>query len=86
MKIINLSCSSKICVFQEALNTKKLLNSKWTSVKPIKKEKHFLITELELDENDNVIHCLIESLISHRVQPINWTELKENERWIQGWK
>ena len=86
MKIINLSCSSKICVFQEALNTKKLLNSKWTSVKPIKKEKHFLITELELDGNDNVIHCLIEAVISHRVQPINWTELKENERWIQGWK
>jgi len=86
LKIINLSCSSKICVFQEALNTKKLLNSKWTSVKLIKKEKHFLITELELDENDNVIHCLIEAVISHRVQPINWTELKENERWIQGWK
>jgi tryptophan-rich hypothetical protein len=86
LKIINLSCSSKICVFQEALNTKKLLNSKWTSVKLIKKEKHFLITELELDENDNVIHCLIEALISHRVQPINWAELKENEHWIQGWK
>ena len=86
MKIINLSCSSKICVFQEALNTKKLLNSKWTSVKLIKKEKHFLITELELDENDNVIHCLIEAVISHRVQPINWEELKESEHWIQGWK
>ena len=68
------------------INTKKLLNSKWTSVKPIKKEKHFLITELELDENDNVIHCLIEAVISHRVQPINWAELKENEHWIQGWK
>ena len=68
------------------INTKKLLNSKWTSVKLIKKEKHFLITELELDENDNVIHCLIEALISHRVQPINWAELKENEHWIQGWK
>ena len=68
------------------INTKKLLNSKWTSVKPIKKEKHFLITELELDENDNVIHCLIEAVISHRVQQINWAELKENEHWIQGWK
>ena len=68
------------------INTKKLLNSKWTSVKKKKKEKHFLITELELDENDNVIHCLIEAVISHRVQTINWAELKENEHWIQGWK
>lgn len=68
------------------INSKKLLNSKWTAVKPINKEKHFLITELEFNENDAVIHCLIEAVISHRVQPINWTELKENERWIQGWK
>ena len=66
--------------------TKKLLNSKWTAVKPINKEKHFLISELEFDENDKVIHCLIEAVISHRVQPINWEELKEIEQWIQGWK
>ena len=30
-----------------ALNPKKLLNSKWTSVNPVNKEKHFLVTEVE---------------------------------------
>jgi len=32
------------------INPKKLLNSKWTAVNPTKKEKHFLITEVEFDE------------------------------------
>ena len=68
------------------INPKKLLNSKWTAVKPINKEKHFLISELEFDENDKVIHCLIEAVISHRVYSINSAELKESEHWIQGWK
>ena len=68
------------------LNAKKLLNSKWTLVNPIGKEKHFLITELEFDENDNVTHCLIEAVISHRSNLMNWEELKESNYWLQGWK
>ncbi len=39
------------------INPKKLLNSKWTAVKPVNKEKHFLITELKFDEEGEVIHC-----------------------------
>ena len=68
------------------INTKKFLNSKWTTVKPINKEKHFLISELEFDENDKVFHCLIEAVISNRVYTISLEELKESERWEQGWK
>ena len=68
------------------INVKKLINSKWTATNPINKEKHFLITELEFDENNNVTHCLIEAIISHRTQQIDWIELKESEHWLQGWK
>jgi|TARA_B100000780_G_scaffold262063_1_gene214914 tryptophan-rich hypothetical protein len=68
------------------INVKKLINSKWTATNPINKEKHFLITELEFDENNNVTHCLIEAVISHRTQQIDWIELKESEHWLQGWK
>jgi tryptophan-rich hypothetical protein len=68
------------------INAKKLLNSKWTAVKPINKEKHFIITELEFDDNGNVTYCLIEAVISNQTQLMNWEELKENERWLQGWK
>ena len=81
-----ITVKSNLLVAMNKINTKKLLNSKWSAVKPINKEKHFLISELEFDENDKVIHCLIEAIISHLVQPINWEELKESEHWIQGWK
>jgi tryptophan-rich hypothetical protein len=68
------------------INVKKLINSKWTAANPVNKEKHFLITELEFDENNNVTHCLIEAVISHCAQQIDWIELKESEHWLQGWK
>ena len=68
------------------ISPKKLLNSKWTAVNPVKKEKHFLVQELEFDEGGDVIHCLIETVISNRSVPIEWRELKNNSNWLQGWK
>lgn len=68
------------------ISSKKLLNSKWTAITPSNKEKHFLITKLVFDEDDIVTHCLIEAVISHRTELINWKDLKESERWLQGWK
>ncbi|MCP3699604.1 MAG: TIGR02450 family Trp-rich protein [Aliivibrio sp.] len=67
------------------INPKKLLNSKWTAVNPIQKEKHFLITEIEFEENE-VIHCLIEAIITKRTQSLDWKELKNQEHWLSGWK
>ena len=69
-----------------AINPKKLLNSKWTAVKPVNKEKHFLITELKLDEEGEVVHCLIEAILSNRTEAIDWKELKNTDTWLQGWK
>ncbi len=68
------------------INPKKLLHSKWTAVSPVNKEKHFLLTELEFDEEGNVIHCLLEAVISNRAEPIDWHQLKNSTLWRQGWK
>jgi len=68
------------------MNPKKLLNSKWTAVIPINKEKHFLVTKLEFDEEGDVVHCLIEAVISNHSMAIEWKELKNNDNWLQGWK
>jgi len=68
------------------INPKKLLHSKWTAVNPVNKEKHFLVSELELDEEGEVIHCLIEAVISNRSEQIDWKALKDNATWLQGWK
>jgi tryptophan-rich hypothetical protein len=68
------------------INPKKLLNSKWTAVTPQGKEKHFLVTEVEFDEEDSVIACSIEAVMSKRSMPIQWQELKNISNWAQGWK
>jgi len=67
-------------------NPGKLLNSKWTAVNPVQKEKHFLITKLEFDEDGDVLHCLMEAVISNRAEPIDWKELENVDNWLQGWK
>ena len=68
------------------INPRKLLNSKWTAVKPGGKEKHFIITEIKFDDEGVVTSCLIEAVISNRTLPIHWQDLKNQGQWIQGWK
>lgn len=68
------------------INPKKLLNSKWTAVRPLHKEKHFIVTEVEFDDDDNVILCSIEAVISNRSQSIDWHDLTNDKHWQQGWK
>lgn len=68
------------------INPKKLLNSKWTTVNPLNREKHFMVTEVEFDEGGVVIACLIEAVLSKRATPIEWQDLKDSEQWLQGWK
>lgn len=67
------------------LNSKKLLHSKWTAVRPRKKEKHFLVTEVEYDEDGVIIHCLIEAVMTRRSVTIDWRSLGDDDRWITGW-
>lgn len=68
------------------INPRKLLNSKWTAVKPEKKEKHFLVTDVEFDEEGVVIYCALEAVMSRRSTAIQWQELSDTRQWIQGWK
>ena len=72
--------------YMNTLNPKKLLNSKWTAVKPINKEKHFLVTEVEFDEDGIINHCLIEAVLTRRSTTFDWTALKNSDRWMNGWK
>ncbi|MEN1727137.1 MAG: TIGR02450 family Trp-rich protein [Pseudomonadota bacterium] len=68
------------------INPKKLLRSKWTAVHPRNKEKHFLIIEVEFDEDQTVARCLLEAVMSQRSFEIDWRELKDATRWRQGWQ
>lgn len=68
------------------INPKKLLNSKWTAVTPTNKEKHFMVTGVEFDEEGVVVLCEIEAIMSKRTTPINWRDLEDSASWVLGWK
>ena len=65
----------------------KLRLTKWTAVKPIDKQKHFLVSRViqpEL-ETDSVEFVEIESVFSKATQIIQWRALQNDEVWRQGW-
>jgi tryptophan-rich hypothetical protein len=69
------------------LNPKKLLLTKWTAVKPIAKQKHFLVSRVIEPElpSDPILLVEIEAVFSKAVQVIAWRELQDDEVWRQGW-
>ena len=70
------------------LSSKKLLLTKWTAVKPIAKQKHFLVSKVILPESPNeVIEFVeIEAVYSKKTTLIAWRDLTNSELWLQGWK
>ncbi len=69
------------------LNPKKLLLTKWTAVKPVAKQKHFLISRVIEPEQltDPIERIEIEAVFSKTVQEIAWRDLQDDRVWRQGW-
>ena len=69
------------------LNPKKLLLTKWTAVKPLARQKHFLVCRVIQPElpTDPVVSVEIEAVFSKATQVIAWRELQDNSVWRQGW-
>jgi tryptophan-rich hypothetical protein len=68
------------------LNPEKLHLSKWTATNPVRKDKHFIVTALIRDERETVVGCLMEAVHSRRLREIDWRELKDTAKWLQGWR
>jgi len=69
------------------LQPKKLLLSKWTAVRPLAKEKHFLVSKViepEL-EGAKVEWIELEAVHSKSIRRIDWRELKDDTQWKRGW-
>ena len=69
------------------LNPKKLQLTKWTAVKPIAKQKHFLVSRVIQPDlpTDPIVSVEIEAVFSKAVQMIAWRELQDDSVWQQGW-
>ncbi len=66
-------------------NPMKLMLSKWTAVQPKNREKHFIVTELIRDEQENIIACQIEAVVTGKSSTIDWVMLKDSRIWSMGW-
>lgn len=69
------------------LHPKKLLKTKWTAVKPVAKNKHFLVTKvIQPEPPDTTIQWVeIEAVYSGQSKLIDWHELRDDTQWRQGW-
>ncbi len=69
------------------LNPKKLLLTKWTAVKPVAKQKHFLVSRVIQPElaTDPVVSVELEAVFSKATQIIAWRDLQDDGIWRQGW-
>ena len=52
------------------INPEKLLLSKWTAVKPLKKERHFIVTRLLRGDDEQVTGCELEAVINSHAEVI----------------
>ena len=79
--------SAKLPAIPNPLHPKKLLRSKWTGVRPVAKEKHFLVTKvIEPDPPEGTIEWVeIEAAYSKKARRIAWRELRDATVWRQGW-
>jgi tryptophan-rich hypothetical protein len=68
------------------VSPKSLLNSKWTKSKVSNKEKHFIVTKVEFNEDQKVIECVVEAVINCAVYSIDWRDLKQPQQWKIGWQ
>ena len=70
------------------LRPNKLLNSKWTAVTPVNKEKHFLVIKLctPATPDEPATHVELEAVHSGRVHILPWRALQDTAQWHQGWK
>jgi tryptophan-rich hypothetical protein len=67
-------------------NPDKLLLSKWTAVSPQNKEKHFLVTELQRDEEGVLLQIELQAVYNRRSQWVDWRVLRDEQQWVLGWR
>jgi len=68
------------------INPEKLLLSKWTALKPVKKQRHFIVTRLLRSDDEKVIACELEAVINKNSYEIVWQQLQDSSNWVMGWK
>ena len=69
------------------INPRKLLLSKWTAVRPVQREKHFMVTKviMPLDPEAPIEWIELEAVLSKNIYSMHWRELQDTCHWKMGW-
>ncbi len=60
--------------------------SRSRATQPSNKERHFIVTSLERDDEDVIIGCILESVLTKNTYQMSLEALKDEEQWSLGWK
>jgi tryptophan-rich hypothetical protein len=62
------------------------MKSKWTAIDPVNRQRHFIVTAVQRDDEGFVVSCELEAVITRKAAQIDWCELKDASHWQMGWK
>ena len=69
------------------VNRRKIAGSKWTAVRPVDREKHFVVVDWVRDELGAPTDQIeIEAVLTGSVRRMHWRELEDPARWAIGWR
>jgi tryptophan-rich hypothetical protein len=69
------------------VNFKKISGSKWTAIRPVDRQKHFIVLDWVRDQNgEPTDEVEIEAILTSSVSVIHWRELEDTNRWRIGWQ
>jgi tryptophan-rich hypothetical protein len=68
------------------IHPNKLRHSKWTAVAPTHREKHFMVTEVLRDEDENVTDVILQAVLTNRERTLPWRALTNDNTWQTGWR
>lgn len=65
----------------------KLLQSKWTALQVVNKERHFLVVEVIRDPQTNQVQqCVLQAVMTKNEYSLNPNDLRDSNVWQMGWK
>ena len=69
------------------VNRKKLAGSKWTAIRPVDRQKHFVVLDWVRDEDGAPTEMVeIEAILTRNVRTVHWRELGDPATWRIGWQ
>jgi tryptophan-rich hypothetical protein len=69
------------------VNHKKLPGSKWTAVRPVRREKHWMVLDWVRDAQGRPTDEVeIEAVVTGSIRVLHWRELGDPEVWRIGWR